>query len=97
MSDNPQIDPETGLEFYFFKNQKRYKCPTLWESGARCQFDHYDPRYVLDHSMDPHTKDGKPKPAQQVRLQRASSLVDANGKAILYDVPDDLKNIGFKK
>ena len=96
-SDNPNIDPATGLEFYFFKNQKRYRCPTMWEAGVRCHYDHYDPEEVLEHSKGAHTASGKPKPAQVVQLKRTSALVDQDGKPIVYDVPEDLQNISFKK
>ena len=92
--DGPDVDPVTGLRTFFFRGQKRYRCPTFWESGDICQRDHYDPQWILEHAREPHTADGKPKP---VRIVRRSSLLDQEGRQIEYEVPSDLSTVHFKK
>ena len=37
MSEQSKAKPE--IESFFWKGQKRYRCPLNWESGAKCHFD----------------------------------------------------------
>lgn len=92
--DSLEIDEATGLRYFWFKGQKRYRCPTLWESGAHCERDHYDPEYIRHHAREPHTADGNAKP---VKIVQQSALVDHRGDPIRYEVPAELQNIRFKK
>lgn len=34
-----QNKAKTEIESFFWKGQKRYRCPLNWESGAKCHFD----------------------------------------------------------
>ncbi len=93
----PQM--EHGYEIFFVQGQKRYRCPELWESGARCMFDTYDLEYLKRHVAGPHTRDGKPRPKRRVEV---SPILDAEGNPITREyrepeLPAEFENVTFKK
>ena len=92
-----QIDETTGMEFFYWKGQKRFSCPITWEAGERCVFDHYDPRVVAQHAAEPHTISGK---APSRKITRVSPLVDGEGKPIIKEEepvePVEFKDYRFK-
>ena len=72
---------QPDFEEFFFMGQRRYKCNQVWESGAPCEYDHYDLREILHHIQEPHNRSGKV--SERVKRQRESQLVDSRGRNII--------------
>ena len=71
-----------GLSPYFFwKNQRRFRCPRTWESGTACEYDTYDLEAMRRHIREPHSRTGKvAKRADD--SQPAPMLYDGGGKPL---------------
>lgn len=89
----PDVDGESGLEYFFWKGQKRYRCPIVWEGGNRCEWDHPNLTDVWEHMRAPHTFDGKPASPQVVER---SPIVDPAGQPI-YRESESPGTYRFKK
>lgn len=100
IGNNGTSDTEDGLEIFFWKGQKFYRCPKKWESGASCKFASYEKRDVIEHMSSPHTADGKP-PDGVVR-RAVSPVLDSEGKQIIREykeerIPTEFQNARFKQ
>lgn len=85
-----RIDGES-LEVFYWRGQKRYRCPRAWESGARCEYDTYDLTEMRQHLRSPHTRSGAfPK---ETKVQRTSPIVDEHGENFV--VESDLSEAPF--
>lgn len=92
--DQFDTDEATGLKFFTWRGQKRYKCPQNWEGGAHCSYDTYDLASLRKHLAEPHSFTGK----QAGRTtQRVSQVLGPNGESIIVEkpVPDELTGIHF--
>jgi hypothetical protein len=87
---------ESEFETFMWKGQLRYRCPCSWENGVRCEFDTYELEAMRLHISQPHVSNGKrpQKPTTTV----TSTLVDGNGKPIVYEKPNPkFERASFKK
>jgi len=86
---------EDGYEIFYWKGQKRYRCPLRWESGARCEYDTYNLEYMREHVAGPHTYSGK---APAVR-RSVSPVLDSEGRQIVKEtaVPSEFERLHFRK
>jgi len=82
VAEAPAPQKEYGYEVFWVQGQKRYRCPELWESGAKCMFDTYDLEYMRRHVAGPHTRDGKPRPKKRMEV---SPIFDAEGNQIVRE------------
>lgn len=90
------VDPETGLEVFYWCGQMRYRCPIIWESGKRCDYDTYELEQMRHHMNGSHNATGE---APKRQIKRVSPLVDHEGKPIIHEdapLPDELQNLKFK-
>jgi hypothetical protein len=90
------IDPESGLPCFRWKNQLRYRCPRTWESGAACEYDTYDLAEMRKHIAAPHTQSGKAPKRNDP--QPAPVLYDGEGKPLRPStaVPPEFRGLRFK-
>jgi len=93
----PQTEIINGQEVkvFFWKRQKRYRCPLVWEGGAACEFDTYDVEMLGQHMIEPHTFSGKiPR-----NVKRVSPILNSKGEQIMNEtpIPHDLANVKFKE
>jgi len=50
-------DP-ANIETFYWKGQKRYRCPLNWESGAKCSFNTPDRTALIEHmAKGGHTRE----------------------------------------
>jgi hypothetical protein len=86
------------IETFEWKGQTRYKCPRKWESGAQCEYNHYDLSALRAHAAEPHTRTGKGVQREVI----VSPLLDAQGKQIIRErapepeVPAEFEGLTFK-
>lgn len=92
------VETEKDFEEFHWKDQLRYRCNRTWESGALCQFDTYDMLAMMDHLKSPHNRSGK-FPKQKPTSSVMSSLVDGNGKPIVFaeEPAQEFKDVQFKE
>lgn len=51
-------DDLANIETFYWKGQKRYRCPLDWESGAKCAFNTPDHSALIEHmAKGGHTRE----------------------------------------
>ncbi len=91
MSDQSE-NIEDGISIFHWKNQKRYRCNQVWESGDPCAFDTYDLAELRRHVTEPHNRTGRRAQAQRRVL---SPIVGPSGEAIVRD-DAEFRGVAFK-
>lgn len=93
MSDNENF--ENGIEVFYWRGQKRYRCPKKWAAGgAPCQFDTYSLDVLNRHMREVHGL-----PDGQKGMVRRSAILGPKGEDVyVNEIPlsPDVRGASFK-